>query len=309
MSPIRTHSAIMKRSLLSSSLFWLAILPACAGEKLTIGQQLGTSELPEPTNGGQTVTSMDDPPACESLDVLLDRSGRAQPSGADVPEVAGTWQGEIDGPVYYYGYHDVAAEMPRGPITLQLGPGGSGGLRFGSDAEPSQASSDTDPYLCSGASIDGGCPMTAEIVPGFEYQLNQVQLERQDDGLWLRAEVFLSEPWQGWCELQMPRAVPQPCVAPADSCIEPPPCDVYVIGPVPADVDLAECTVSDVPMACDWLAAIRDAPCVCAAEGCSSAGVALTLYLQLSSDAQTLRGRPMQAPTERDVFPLSLQRQ
>ncbi len=309
MSPSRTLSANMKRLLISIPWIALAGLTACSGEKLTVGQQQGTPQLPDSSSAGQIIPSIDDPPECQSLQVMLDLAGRPYPSGAGVPEVAGTWQGQIDGPVFYYGYHNVAAEMPRGPIALRLEGGGDGGLRFGSDPLPAQPGSDTDPYLCSGASIDGGCPQTAEIVPGFEYHLNQVQLERQDDGLWLRAEVFLSEPWQGWCEMQTPRAEPQPCVAPADSCIEPPPCDVYLIGPVPMEVDLAECTVSDVPRACDWLAAIRDAPCVCAAEGCSSAGFGLTFNLQLSDDAQVLRGGPMQAPTERDVFPLSLQRQ
>jgi hypothetical protein len=267
-----------------------AALHACSGAEPGAPQ-------PETPNPAPVSSSPDRPPlVCPTVDDLVDRPSEYPLRLDELAPIAGVWRGEVTQRIDYYGYRQSLAELPVGAVTLRVDAEGGGSIAFAVDAAdagaPPLPSSADDPFLCRGsASI--GCRETAEIVPGFVYTLGRASFDGGESPR-LSADLWRSEPWEPWCELQAPRRIPGECFAPGDACLGPPGCDTFEVGPEPSRIDLAECRVAEgdgaTPVACDWLAAVSDAPCACAEGGCVAQGVVLTCVFSLDDAGQSLQG-------------------
>jgi hypothetical protein len=247
------------------------------------------------------------PPACPTVsDLVDDRPTEPGAAAVDFSRVAGRWRGAVLNDARYFGYAQTLATFPTGEVVLSLGADGSGTIAFGwvpnvdtnSDLGPPP---DPDPFLCAGAPSTG-CTRTQEILARFEYRLGRAAVlgALPDESPAIQVALWRSEPWQAWCEAQAPRRIPGECFAPGDACLGPAACDTFTMHPDPSSVDLNACSMSDgtitTPVACDWLAALNDAPCACADGGCVAQGLALTLTLGLEDGDQTLRGSVLEAP-------------
>jgi hypothetical protein len=270
-----------------------AMLQACSGAEPSAEQPETATPAPLDASGDAR------PLVCPTVaDLVADRASESLVQLDDLAPVAGEWRGSVTQRIDYYGYRETLAELPVGAVRLRIEANGGGSMAFDAEATDAGAAplpdSADDPFLCSG-STSVGCRQAAEIVPGFAYTLGRA---RFDDGESPRFgfDLWRSEPWEPWCQLQTPRRIPGECFAPGDSCLGPPACDTYEVGPDPSRIDLAECRVAEsdgngaTPVACDWLAAVSDAPCACAEGGCVAQGRSLTFAFSLADGGQSLRG-------------------
>jgi hypothetical protein len=267
-----------------------APLHACSGAEPDAAQ-------PETPNPAPVSSSPDGAPlVCPTVDDLVDRASEYSSPLDELAPIAGAWRGQVAQRIDYYGYRQTLAELPVGAVTLSVDAEGGASIAFAVGADdagaPPLPSSADDPFLCRG-SASVGCRETAEIVPGFVYTLGRATFDGGQNPRFA-ADLWRSEPWEPWCQLQAPRRMPGECFAPGDACLGPPGCDSFDVGPEPSRIDLAECRVAEgdgaIPVACDWLAAVSDAPCACAEGGCVAQGRVLTFVFALDDAGQSLQG-------------------
>jgi hypothetical protein len=267
-----------------------ATLHACSGAEPDAAQ-------PEAPNPAPVSSSPDRPPlACPTVADLVDRPSEYPLPLGELASIAGEWSGAVTQRIDYYGYRQTLSQLPAGAVTLRVDAEGGGSIAFAVEAADASApplpSSADDPFLCRG-SASVGCRETAEIVPGFVYTLGRATVDAGQSPSFA-ADLWRSEPWEPWCQLQAPRRIPGECFAPGDACLGPPGCDTFEVGPEPSRIDLAECRVAEgdavTPVACDWLAAVSDAPCACAEGGCVAQGRALRFVFSLDEGGQSLQG-------------------
>ena len=130
----------------------------------------------------------------------------------------GRWRGFFIGNPSYELADGSVRDFPLGDLLLTLELGGSGSLTFGSEAPPVPPTAASDAYLCTGTSAAAGCPAAQQIIEGFVYSLEQIEMLDADVepnsritgelplpiGERLYFTISLGQPWQAWCELQRP---------------------------------------------------------------------------------------------------------
>jgi hypothetical protein len=219
------------------------------------------------------------------------------------PRHVGSWRGFFTGRSHYVTEGGTDSEFPDVDLELSVRDDGAAILVFDGPAPPGAPESASDPYLCQGASPDAGCPQAQQLVVGFAYALDQVQLFDPSLGPEARIrgeslphipetmsfDIPLGQPWRAWCALQAARR--EPCACSSGCAPEPTLC--YGVGPQNG-AGHGACEMADgegvQSVDCGWLSAREDAPCACNAEGCSAGGSVLNLSLKMSDDGQAMRG-------------------
>lgn len=297
---------------------WRAVLlhallaaAGCGGDAIIVGEGItaGDSASASAGSGGVAPSGISIPAECPHSP-----GERQALLGCWPTRHVGHWRGFLIGNPTYPTLSGKSGDFPLGDLVLSIEPFGAARLSFGDPAPFAPPEGAGDAYLCAGSSPDVGCPAADGIVPGYPYELEELEIidasfapiPRIAGELTLRIGerlsfgVPLEQPWRTWCELQAPDPGAcgrgEPYGAAAVDCLR--------LGPAPESGDNDACTVMEAGVArnidCGWLAARESAPCSCSEDGCAARGLSLGMSVRMSEDGQALRGSVL-APAGREL--------
>jgi hypothetical protein len=210
-----------RRASYSAAAAWVSLALACGGDALVVAEELAQAE-DVGTGGGEPIIAAG---AGGSDAVALvtecppDPAERQALPGCWPTRHLGHWRGFFIGNASYELADGTVREFPLGDLVLTLELGGSGSLTFGAEAPTPSRTVTADADLCAGTLPAAGCSAAGQIIPGFVYSLEQIEMLDADFEpmsritgelpLWVGERLYfgipLGQPWQAGCERQPPR--------------------------------------------------------------------------------------------------------
>lgn len=300
---------LVGRTLLAASFGLISL--GCAGERWVLGSGssgVSADAAPDADAGDAGAETEVVPMSSACPSALVERRSRP---GCWPTRHVGRWRGFVAGDARYVARDRSIAAFPPLELLLTMDPSGVGALALGDAPPPAPPAVASDPYLCRETSPASGCPAAHQIVPGFSYSLERVQLfdagpepapriageQPLVRGEVMRFEISLGEPWRVWCALQQPAPYSCGCVAcAAEDC--------------PRAAPLGgECTSAADGMLCGWLSARATDPCQCTPKACAARERPLVLELQMSAGGDYLRGSYLPSSAELPPVRVELSRE
>jgi hypothetical protein len=240
----------------------LAVAPVlgCKGEPWLLGEP-SSAARDAGLDAGADAASASACPASASPSDAADAGVRGELSLGQL----GRWQADITG--------TEAQAFPASSIALEILADRIGSLQLESTLALPTLVDGTGGYLCS-APGPSTCTSASGFIAGFDYSL--LLLSARDSILSFRVDI--DQPWQAWCELQVP------IVQPRAGCMP----RYGVEAPYSAAASGETCSVTRAsgPEAidCARLATVERNPCACTRERCEfSRERGLTVNLRLVS--------------------------
>ncbi|HWO07879.1 MAG TPA: hypothetical protein VNN80_00325 [Polyangiaceae bacterium] len=246
-------------------------LGGCVGDRIVIAGQrppvlteLGSPDAGDGSDAGLVRPGIGVPAQCPGSP-----GERRQLLGCWPTRQVGSWQGYFLGIPRYETPDGASAEFPPGDVAMHLGNDGVGSFSVGVSPAPAVAGCDVRQ--------DAACEGFGALLAGFEYGLEQVELEDAGErgvprvageppphaGERMSFAIRLGQPWDAWCS--------------SDAPCEGGPCPMARTGgpaSAPREAELAA----------------RQVSCRCGPDRCVPEAPTLALVLTMSTDGRALRG-------------------